>query len=282
MLYSDGHRYYDPETGGYLRRDPIGLAGGMNPYGYAGSNPLAVIDPLGLEPMQPYENLMEAVKAAAQENWELTKENGVEYSGGIYEGYYPDPDNVGGYKPCYSYFKGLKGDKVSSPMPKNHDKDYYKETYHTHPEPEESDLRELAMFFSTYDVERFNEHGKPLYLFAPDGSIWKIAGTEHYKKNNQKVIDVINEIRKKYRVLGKGASDATQKRRALEENLFEIMRDKLNALQDDKGNSLIRITQEKPPGPHMVPSPVSTGECIPGSISKDAQTVLLRTVGQCG
>ena len=47
-LHYNGHRYYDPETGGYLRRDPIGLAGGMNPYGYAGSSPLAAIDPLGL------------------------------------------------------------------------------------------------------------------------------------------------------------------------------------------------------------------------------------------
>ena len=47
-LHYNGHRYYDPETGSYLRRDPIGLAGGMSPYGYAGGNPLAAIDPLGL------------------------------------------------------------------------------------------------------------------------------------------------------------------------------------------------------------------------------------------
>ncbi|MDX6039973.1 RHS repeat-associated core domain-containing protein, partial [Scandinavium lactucae] len=41
-------RYYDTETGQYLTPDPIGLAGGMNPYGYV-HNPLSWVDPLGLK-----------------------------------------------------------------------------------------------------------------------------------------------------------------------------------------------------------------------------------------
>ncbi|WP_449576533.1 RHS repeat-associated core domain-containing protein [Lelliottia nimipressuralis] len=40
-------RYYDCETGQYISPDPIGLAGGINPYGYV-HNPLGWIDPLGL------------------------------------------------------------------------------------------------------------------------------------------------------------------------------------------------------------------------------------------
>ena len=43
------HRYYDPSTGRYLTPDPIGLAGGLNGYGYAGQDPMASVDPTGLK-----------------------------------------------------------------------------------------------------------------------------------------------------------------------------------------------------------------------------------------
>jgi RHS repeat-associated protein len=41
-------RDYDPELGRYTTPDPLGLAGGMNPYSYVSNNPLTSIDPLGL------------------------------------------------------------------------------------------------------------------------------------------------------------------------------------------------------------------------------------------
>ncbi|WP_229015788.1 RHS repeat domain-containing protein [Photorhabdus bodei] len=62
-------RYYDNETGQYLSTDPLGLAGGVNPYSYV-HNPTGWIDPLGLtgcsDPkkwdIDSYGNLRDSVK----------------------------------------------------------------------------------------------------------------------------------------------------------------------------------------------------------------------------
>ncbi|ECF5956697.1 RHS repeat-associated core domain-containing protein [Salmonella enterica subsp. salamae] len=46
-MHYNRHRYYDPGQGRYITQDPIGLAGGTNPYTYP-LNPVMNIDPLGL------------------------------------------------------------------------------------------------------------------------------------------------------------------------------------------------------------------------------------------
>ena len=48
-LHQNFYRSYDPETGRYLKRDPIGIEGGVNTYIYVLSNPTIYIDPLGLD-----------------------------------------------------------------------------------------------------------------------------------------------------------------------------------------------------------------------------------------
>ncbi|MCT7304625.1 RHS repeat-associated core domain-containing protein [Ralstonia wenshanensis] len=47
-LHYNRHRYYDPSSGRFISKDPIGLAGGLNAHEYA-PNPVSWIDPRGLQ-----------------------------------------------------------------------------------------------------------------------------------------------------------------------------------------------------------------------------------------
>jgi RHS repeat-associated protein len=49
-LYYNRARYYDPALGRFISEDPIGLAGGVNQYAYAGNSPIDFTDPNGLAP----------------------------------------------------------------------------------------------------------------------------------------------------------------------------------------------------------------------------------------
>jgi RHS repeat-associated protein len=42
------NRYYNPQTGSFTQQDPIGLAGGLNTYGFANGDPVSYSDPYGL------------------------------------------------------------------------------------------------------------------------------------------------------------------------------------------------------------------------------------------
>ena len=44
-----GYRFYAPEIGRWLTRDPLGEAGGLNLYAFTGNNPVNWVDPWGLQ-----------------------------------------------------------------------------------------------------------------------------------------------------------------------------------------------------------------------------------------
>ncbi len=51
LLYY-GYRYYDPQTGRWISRDPQGESGGLNLYAFVGNNPATRIDALGLRAIE--------------------------------------------------------------------------------------------------------------------------------------------------------------------------------------------------------------------------------------
>ena len=58
------NRLYDPKTGRFTQEDPIGLAGGVNAYGFAAGDPVTYDDPFGLCP--PLEACLASAKEAGK------------------------------------------------------------------------------------------------------------------------------------------------------------------------------------------------------------------------
>ncbi|MBP9202147.1 MAG: RHS repeat-associated core domain-containing protein, partial [Gemmatimonadales bacterium] len=69
-LYYMRARYYDPTLGRWISEDPIGIAGGANLFVYAGSDPVNITDPSGLDPK-------------CDEGWVLTVTMGVDKETGL-------------------------------------------------------------------------------------------------------------------------------------------------------------------------------------------------------
>ena len=101
-LYYYGYRYYDPVTGRWPSRDPIGERGGVNLYGCVSNCPVSSIEILGLFPMLEgfthgipaniYESAYEQQKTPEQRerDYEERKEQSCELVSEFYKWYYGD------------------------------------------------------------------------------------------------------------------------------------------------------------------------------------------------
>jgi RHS repeat-associated protein len=57
------NRHYGALEGRYMQADPAGLAGGLNPYSYAGDDPTSLIDPTGLDVLDNIANRSAGLEA---------------------------------------------------------------------------------------------------------------------------------------------------------------------------------------------------------------------------
>ena len=72
-LHYNRHRYYDPQIGRFIAKDPIGFAGGLNVYQYA-DNPVGWVDALGLAPCKCLPKCTDYLGGRPQNESEMARE----------------------------------------------------------------------------------------------------------------------------------------------------------------------------------------------------------------
>jgi RHS repeat-associated protein len=75
-----GWRWYQPNIGRFVQRDPIGLRGGLNPWTYVGNGPSSTVDPMGLDPV--------TVVKIVRYHWTLLREEWVEIAPEVDQKFY--------------------------------------------------------------------------------------------------------------------------------------------------------------------------------------------------
>ncbi|WP_147296204.1 RHS repeat domain-containing protein [Chromobacterium violaceum] len=77
-LHYNRHRYYDPEIGRFISRDPIGLKGGYNLFAYA-PNTIEWVDPFGLTKLRETDPKARSLSNVQTRCWYLREESKIGY-----------------------------------------------------------------------------------------------------------------------------------------------------------------------------------------------------------
>ncbi len=94
------NRYYDPVSGQFTQPDPIGLAGGLNLYGYANGDPINGSDPFGLKVIfngaeaQAFWNQLVSEARAAERSKDRSERSAGRALSRMLQGMWDDPDRV--------------------------------------------------------------------------------------------------------------------------------------------------------------------------------------------
>ena len=101
-LYYFGHRFYDPITGQWLSREPLGESESVNLYAYCGNDPVNKVDVLGMFKTQVQADEFRTRMLLAQIIEDLTRiptEPSKEISNGDFFPYLPNVEEFGVFKP---------------------------------------------------------------------------------------------------------------------------------------------------------------------------------------